>query len=236
MNNQLELLIQNQKLDTQLNRQKDEQRRLPQIIDSAIHKLEETRRSLTIRMSEVDQVNKERKEKEMALQAIEDGISKMRMRTTDLKTNKEYQALLKEIETANTEKGRVEEELLSVMEKLDQIKASIPLQNKAVSEEEQSFHLLKEQTDARSVQLVEQILAVEQTSHQLTQTIEAKLLTEYRHLAATRKGLAVMPLSGNSCSGCHFSLPPQLVSEVKIGEKIMRCSYCHRVLYSPPQE
>lgn len=234
MKEQLALLIQLQELDLQLNQQRGEQKTLPEKLKISEQPLMGARAAVAEAKTTLDQLNKERKEKEQALQAVEEKIVKLKGRLTELKTNKEYQAHLQEIESANAEKGKTEELLLNVMEKGDLLKKEVASKEAALAAQEKIFTSEKAQMEARLKQLSESAQKLELGWNALAEKVEKKLLEEYKRLAASRKGVAVAPLKENICTGCHFSLPPQLIAEVKMGGKILTCTYCHRILYSKP--
>jgi uncharacterized protein len=231
---QLALLVQLQELDLQLDQQKGEQKNLPEKLRISEKPLGEARGAVAEAKTTLDQLNKERKEKEQALQAAEEKIVKLKGRLTELKTNKEYQAHLQEIESANAEKGKIEELLLMVMEKGDLLKKEVVSKEATLASQEKIFSSEKAEMDARLNQLAESAKKLESEWASLAEKVEKKLLEDYKRLAITRKGIAVAPLNGNICTGCHFSLPPQLIAEVKMGGKIHNCTYCHRILYLKP--
>lgn len=234
MKDQLALLVQLQELDLQLNQQKGEQKNLPEKLKISEQPLIGARAAVAEAKTILEALGKERKEKEQALQAAEEKIVKLKGRLTELKTNKEYQAHLQEIESANADKGKTEELLLMVMEKGDLLKKEVASKEAALAAEEKVFSREKSEMDERLTQLGESARKLESEWAALSQQVDKKLLEEYKRLAAGRKGMAVAPLNGNICSGCHFSLPPQLIAEVKKGEKIHNCTYCHRILYAKP--
>ena len=234
MKEQLALLVQLQELDLQLNQQKGEQKNLPEKLKTSERPLVEARAAVAEAKATLDSLNKERKEKEQVLQSAEEKIVKLKGRLTELKTNKEYQAHLQEIESANAEKGKTEELLLMVMEKGDLLKKEVASKEAALASQEKVFHSEKAQMEVQLKTLAESAQKLESEWALLSERADKKLLEEYKRLVVSRKGVAVAPLKGNICTGCHFSLPPQLIAEVKMGTKIHTCTYCHRILYSKP--
>lgn len=230
----LALLMGLQELDRQLNQYHEEEKMLPERLQIAQQPLEQAKETLAKLKSALDQVTKERKEKEQALQSAEEKITKLKGRLTELKTNKEYQTHLHEIESANAEKGKIEEELLVAMDRADAVKKEAAAQEKVVAEEEKKFRAEKEGLENALKSKSESMKGLEQERTALSEKVGKNLLQEYKRLAATKRGLAVVALKGNICSGCHFSLPPQLVAEVRKGEKILACTYCHRILFPAP--
>ncbi|MFQ5779608.1 MAG: zinc ribbon domain-containing protein [Nitrospiria bacterium] len=228
---QIGLLIQLQELDLELNHQKDEQKNFPTKLKMAEQPLLQARAAFTELKATFEQLNKRRKDKELELQVAEEKIPKLKSRLTELKTNKEYHAHLLEIETAKREKEKIEEQLLMVMEEGDLFKKDLASKELILGAEEKKFASERKEMENRIRQISETAKGLEQEWASLAERIEEGLLKEYKRLYSNRKGLAVAPLKGNICSGCHFSLPPQLVAEVKKQEKIITCSYCHRMLY-----
>ncbi|MBI3803935.1 MAG: hypothetical protein HY282_09270 [Nitrospirae bacterium] len=234
MKEQLAILIQLQGLDRQLNQYREEERLLPERLKTAQQPLDGAKETATQSKAALDQLTKERKEKEQALQSAEEKITKLKLRLTDLKTNKEYQTHLHEIEAATQEKGQVEEQILLLMERVDAVKGEVAAQEKVVAEEEKKFRSEKETLEGSVKALSESMMTLERERAVLSEKVEKKLLEEYKRLAQTQKGLAVVALKGNTCTGCHFNLPPQLIAEVRKGEKIHTCTYCRRILYFAP--
>lgn len=230
---QLAILIQLQEFDRQLNQYREEERLLPERLKVAQQPLDRAKEAATRSKTALDQLSKDRKEKEQALQSAEEKITKLKSRLTELKTNKEYQTHLHEIEAATQEKGKVEEQILLLMEQVDAVKGEVSTQEKVVAEEEKKFRTEKETMEQSVKALSESMVNLERERTALCEKVNKKLLDEYQRLAGTQKGLAVVALRGNTCTGCHFNLPPQLVAEVRKGEKIHTCTYCRRILYFP---
>ena len=122
MKEQIALLVKLQAMD--LKRQKDKERLkdFPEKMAIAEKPLLDARSEIETSRKCLETLNKERKEDELALQIIEDKIVKLKLRLTDLKTNKEYHAHLQEIAAARKGKSETEDHLLNVMETIDLLK------------------------------------------------------------------------------------------------------------------
>ncbi|MFY9270057.1 MAG: C4-type zinc ribbon domain-containing protein [Candidatus Manganitrophaceae bacterium] len=234
MKEHLARLVQLQEIDLKLAHYREEERVFPERLRAAQGPLEGAKEALLKSKEAESLLVKERREKEQSLQMAEERITKLKSRLTELKTNKEYQAHLHEIESATAEKGKIEEQLLTIMERIDSLKGESAVIQKMLTQEEEKFRLVKEAMENGLKALSESMKDVEKEGKFLSESVEKGLLGEYKRLAARHKGVSVVPLKGNICTGCHFSLPPQLVAEVKMGEKVTSCSYCHRILYFIP--
>ena len=148
-----------------------------------------------------------------------------------MKTNKEYQAHLFEIELARKKKDFLEEAVLSVLERVEQNEKEIKELEQAYREAEALFQREKEQLESQGNALTQELTELERQHQDIARLMDQKLLARYSKLKTTRKGFAVAQVRNGTCSGCRLQIPPQLVAEVKRGDELLNCSYCHRILY-----
>ena len=231
MKGQLNQLIHLQEIDTQLIQITAKKSDQPRKLEEARRPVQDTQKSLEQTRSKVEGASKKKREKEQDLQAQEGQVEKLKSRQAQIKTNKEYHALLQELESAKEAIGRLEEALLLLMEELDN-------QGKVLTQHEQS--LIEAETAYRSIegelleeakQLDETISKLEAERNEAIGQLDAKLRQKYEQIKQVSKNIVVVPIINGSCGGCHTNLPPQLVAEVKLEAELLSCSYCHRILY-----
>lgn len=231
MKEQLELLIRLQAIDSQLELSKNKKSQHPIQLQKALAPLETARLDLDHARTELEALSASKRDKERDLQIKEDSIPKLKSRQTEIKTNKEFHALLLEIKAAETSKGQLEENLLILMEKLDEEKRKLTFLEKNVSEADFKLKATKKLL-ADEISLFDGAAAeLEKNRVTIVQSVEKILLNKYEKLKSTKNILAVVPIIQGSCTGCHMALPPQLVAEVKMVIEILSCSNCHRILY-----
>lgn len=152
-----------------------------------------------------------------------------------IKTNKEYLALQREMDLAKKRKADIEEQLLTIMEKIE----------KKMSEKERiqkSFESDKVILDEKKERLISQIKELEavldgykgQDEH-LRKSVDASLLSKYDRIKQSKKGLAVVECVDGVCMGCHMHVPPQLFNELVRGDKLIICPTCQRIIYVFPE-
>jgi hypothetical protein len=224
-------LIQLQTLDLRIVEIKEQQRTAPALIEAAEAPLRDAVRLLTELASAVEAQTKERRDRERDLEIHEGQTEKLRARLSELKTNKEYQAHLFEIEMANKRKGEIEEQILLLMERLDKGQQEVRQAQARKTEAEQRAAKEKARLETVSAGLVSELAELEQKRRASVAQLDSKLLARYQKLKAARKDLAVAPLRNGICSGCRLQLPPQLVAEVKRSDELQSCTYCQRILY-----
>lgn len=235
-NDQLRILVQLQEKDFRIAEIVEKQKKLPSIIASIRGKLDKAQQDLAGSSNDFDSATKERKSLESSLKDAETRITKLKEKIPDIKTNKEYHALLKEIESAGHEKSDIEEKILILLEKLDELKAGKTEKENIVKDEEKVFNREKEVIEKDFNQLSEMLKDLEAQKAGIISQMESKLLTEYNRLLIDKKGLAVVTVKNEHCLGCHMRIPPQVFAEIKKNEKISYCLNCKRILYWKPQD
>ena len=231
MHPKLPTLIELQALDLRILEVKEQERKLPTLFQAAESPLQEITLLLQGLTSEFDKSVKERRDRESDLEVHESQVAKLRARLTELKTNKEYQTHLFEIEMANKKKGAIEEQILLLMERIEKFQEEMN-QSKAKAEEaHRSFTGEKERLDAMAVQYKKEMAELEDRRRAVSGALDTALLARYDRIRATRKDVAIAPIRNGICSGCRLQLPPQLVAEVRRSDELQTCSYCHRILY-----
>jgi len=228
---QLEQLIHLQEIDNRLGILKSETTRIPQRVEAVQKLLTDAQNQLVQSHADWEACNQRKREKERDLESCEERLSKARNRQSEIKTNKEYQLHLQEIETLKAEKGLIEEELLTLMEQLDGYKRKENELAQTVKAAEQKFESERQQLEIQTEALKTEKDVVEKEREAVIPTIDPKLLKMYQKIKSLHRELAVVPIRHGTCGGCHMNVPPQRVAEVKARQRILTCSECQRILY-----
>lgn len=179
----------------------------------------------------LDALAKKKKEKEGLLDDVNEKIKKLKARTTDIKTNKEYQALLKEIEAAEKERNEVEDEILILMESVDSANREAREQEAKVRAEEEKRETFKRKLEAEIAEVEKDLGGLRIRREGLVSGIDGELYALYSQLLEAKRGLAIVEAKDEVCRGCNMNIPPQLFVEIKKNEKIFQCPQCNRILY-----
>jgi len=207
-------------------------------VETLHHKLKEPKASLKDAKSsyekiksKYDDLNKKKKAKELELEDIQDKIDKMKSRSGEIKTNKEYDAHLKEIETFEGNKDKVEEEMLYIMEDMDSMKDGLKDEEVKIKEAEEEVKkhekILKDEED----KLKAEIESHKRERKEISGRIDEETYTQYMSTLKKLGGLAVVPADKEVCLGCNTNIPPQLYNDIKKNDKVIKCYYCKRFLY-----
>ncbi len=234
MNSQLQFLIELQQYDLRIFEILDHKKKHPELISAAQMPLLEVSKQLQGLQETGEVLIKQRRDSEQELSLQEEHIQKIRGRLNDLKTNKEYQAHLFEIELARKKKDTIEEAVLEVLEQVEKNENEQKELQARIGEVERDFVQAKEKLESESMALEQELSTLERQHRKLTEQVDQRLLARYMKLKSLRKGFAIAQVKGGACSGCRLQLPPQLVADVKRADELLNCSYCHRILYWEP--
>lgn len=231
MKDQLELLWELQKIDLGLKHINEERERYPRKIKKLDEKISIERERLQAEKEKVDLLEKERREKERHLGDSQEKIKKAEGRMFEVKTNKEYQALLTEIEAIKGASGREEEEILQVLEEIDELKKDLSKREKEVATLLEKIEAEKKMIEEKMAQ--DEIFWKEQMERRevLSKQIESKLYKLYHTLREKRQGVGVVNVKQETCQGCFVHIPPQMFIQVQRNNEIIRCPNCNRILY-----
>ncbi|MDP4227186.1 MAG: C4-type zinc ribbon domain-containing protein [Bacteroidota bacterium] len=158
-------------------------------------------------------------------------IKKYTEQQKNVKNNREYDSLSKELEFQNLEielsEKRIKEFTQQVKDKKELIKQS----NKTVEERRSDLQTKKSELNSivNDTQKEEKLL--QKKSEEIAKVIEPRLLNAYRRIRANaQNGLAVVTVQRDACGGCFNKIPPQRQLDIKSRKKIIVCEYCGRIL------
>ena len=174
----------------------------------------------------------QQRETEVDIEQRQTQIKKYDQQLFLIKKNEEYQALVHEMDMIKKQVAIKEEHVITLMVDLDDAKARLDEDRKRIDSERKDIERRCVQIDAELAEAVREREALERERDALAAEVDAELLGRYARIRKSKKtGPAVVPLNGESCSGCFMHVPPQMVNEILAGEKIHSCNHCGRLLY-----
>jgi predicted nucleic acid-binding Zn-ribbon protein len=232
VDSQLQTLIDLQGLDGRIAALETEAARLPKQIEAIQAALAEAKKTAETIRAKVDATKKDLRGREKDLEVTAGKRSKAEARLYEVKTNKEYSAALLEIEEIKQEKGKTEEEILSLMEMQEKLGVEVrEAEARFKSREEQARQ--DEAVVRKKLAVVQQdldVLRAERDSR--ARELPKGLLGDYDRILKARGGVAVANVSSAAvCGGCRVTIRPQAIQELRVATELMRCESCGRFLY-----
>jgi len=227
----LEQLLVIQDRDRRLAQLKAEHARIPVETAAVEKRVQEEAAKLDSARQELKRIETERKKLEIDAEAKRAQIFKYRTQLSQIKSNTEYQALLKEIAKAEQEIREVEDAELEFMEKIEQLQPGLRQEQAELKEITAKAEAEKADLKKRLSIIADELTAVRAEREKLAVAAEPDALARYERLMRSKGDVAIVPVQHGNCGGCHLHLPPQLIHNAKNGSELTGCDYCGRILY-----
>lgn len=228
---QIKKLVDLQTFDVEIFNLKRELEEKPAYLKEAQEKFETKKANLKVITENLKNVQVQRNAGEVELKAKEDDIAKANSQLSLLKTNKEYQAKLSEIEHLKADKSIIEERILLSYDEYDRMSKQAEKEKGLLAEEEKKYLAEKKEIDDSIKVLQERLADLQNKRGQLTPGVDKKLLARYERILANKEGVAIVPIKRDSCGGCYMNVPAQVVNQIKMHDQLVSCEMCTRILY-----
>lgn len=224
------MLRQLQEVDTQIYRLRREKDDMPREIDALKTAFEAKKASLAAAEKLSLDAQKEKKEREIEFASREEAAKKLQGQLYQLKTNKEYNTMLQQIQDAKADASLIEDKILESMDKIDAAKNAVDAEKLKLQAEEQVFNAEKARIDARAREMDEKIAQLDNQRKHLLPGIDSKILADYDRILKSREGLAIVGVKDNMCGGCNLKVPAQIINLISKYELVQKCEACNRIL------
>ena len=228
---QLQQLVLIQKLDDEIVEHRKQLADIPVQIDSELEELTDKKKILSIAKEEIDALQKNRKAIESEVQGENDHMAKAKTKLPAVKTNKEYTAILSEVDAIKKKVEGLEDKELEIMEVLEEKQKGLPAIEKKCKEEDAHFQEYKTKKADELDRVTKEMNPLLAKRETVKSQIDKVIFQRYEKVAKSRGGTAVVSLQENICQGCFQQILPQMVINVKVGESIHQCSSCLCFLY-----
>jgi predicted nucleic acid-binding Zn-ribbon protein len=182
-------------------------------------------------ISEIEVLDKQIADKVLAIKESQGLIKRYEEQQNNVRNNREYDALTKEVEFQNLEIQLAEKRIREFTAQLTMSKEEIENAQHELSDRRNDMEAKRsELTDiVAETELEEKEL--NNKSEQQQRLIEERLLIAYKRIRKNaRNGLAVVPVERDACGGCFSYIPPQRQLDIKLHKKIIVCEFCGRIL------
>ena len=181
----------------------------------------------------LDELQSDRRRLEGDLQAVETKIQKYQAQLAEIKTNKEYQVILKEIEACRAGRAALDEKILLEMEEGDGRSEEFRVLEGRLKEKENETRQGKKRLDDQAAALRKRREELDAERVALSDSIPREYLAPFTKVANQRRGLALVAVRDELCGGCHVRVMPKLIQQVRRASGLIACDSCKRFLYVP---
>lgn len=232
MQTRLKILYQLQLIDDQLDELEELRGDLPNTVNALKSQINELRDGIKNKEKEKQESLERRQLNEGEIEKLKESQKKFKAQLYQVRNNKEYDALTKEIDHTEETIKRLEAENDALADKSKTLSAEIEEILPKVEELEKE--LKEKESDLKDI-----IKANEKEENKLLEErkkVEAQVkkpdLAIYTRIRKAKKGRAVVTIKRSACSGCHNIIPSQRQLEIRRNDRIFTCEYCGRILVS----
>lgn len=230
MTNTSELLLKLQGLDYQLGELERSKDYLPDMIASLDAEIKSARASLAELHDNMEATRLEHKRLELRVKDRNVELEKLKTQMTQIKTNKEYDALSREIDNTKNDITASEDRILEMLESIEQLGKDIEAKTAEVEETERANGEQLASIKLEMDSVGDKIKIKHGERQNILVRLEKPLIAVYERVRRGKGAGAVVAVRHGACSGCFKTHPPQLIQEIRKGERIVTCDSCGRIL------
>jgi len=234
---QIDTLVKVQQIEIEAAKLKAYLAAVPARLSSLEQQLEEFIHSVEDDEAAIEEFNKRYRAFESDVQLNLAKIKKSQEKLRSVKTNKEYQSSLKEIDDINTANSKLEDEMLAFLEKIETAEAALKDRrqhyNAIVDDANQEKQEIERDAQQREATLVE----LKAKHAAIAAGVDSGLLDIFSRVKTKQLDeVAIVAVRDAVCQGCNMNIPPQVYNELQRCDSLKYCPHCHRIIYWQNQE
>jgi predicted nucleic acid-binding Zn-ribbon protein len=237
MQEKIVALYELQKIDSQI----DEINKIKGELPLEVQDLEDEIAGLNTRISnieaEVEEINSLSKQRSREKDQAQMLIAKYKEQQNNVRNNREFDAITKEIEYQELEIELADKRLKEYSAGIKIKKSALADAQAVVAERTIDLNAKKSELEGIEAETADQVASLEKRAASAKTKIDERLLTAYNRIRRNvHNGLAVVTVNRDACGGCYNRIPPQRQADIRLGKKLIVCEYCGRILVGGNEE
>lgn len=216
----------------------DEKRALRGELPLEVQDLEDEIAGLTTRMekikTDIDEFKKAIAQKKADITSAESSVERYKKQLDEVKNNREYDTLTKEIEFQSLEIELCNKKIKEALIKVEEKNADLAEADELIKDRTAALKEKKEELDEIMQETRDEEEKLKNKASELEGTIEPRLLSSFKRIRKnSRNGLGIVYVQRDACGGCFNKIPPQRQLDIKMHKKVIVCEYCGRIMIDP---
>jgi len=229
---QIVTLVKLQKIDTEAQKLESLLKKIPLRIGTLDERLEKFMRTVEEDENLISELNKKYRTYESDVQLNLGMIQKSQEKLRSVKTNKEYQSSLKEIEDIKSKNSKIEDEMLEFLERIESVERDLNERRDAYSKIVDETNREKISIEKDGDQSKQKLVGLASDRNAVTDLLDSTILDIfYRVKAKQPDSVAIAEVKDAVCQGCNLNIPPQLYIELQHRNSLKNCPSCERIIY-----
>ena len=181
--------------------------------------------------AEIEELNSLTRQRKREVDQAKIMIGNYKEQQNNVRNNREYDAITKEIEYQELEIELAEKRLKEYSAQIKTKKAIADETNALVEERTIDYNAKKSELDSIEAETAQQVAELMAKAEKAKSPIVERLRSAYNRIRSNvRNGLAVVTVTRDACGGCFNRIPPQRQADIRLGKKLIVCEYCGRIL------
>jgi predicted nucleic acid-binding Zn-ribbon protein len=228
----IETLRKLQGIDVEIAKLRAELDRWPAIVAEKSKDVEAAIGAVEAKAAEIKALRVEADGQELKLKSGEAEVGKVKGNLLKVKTNREYEAILKEIEGIKAENSQIEEKIIGLLDRIQALEADLRELKAEQKRAEGEVADHEKQARAECVEIEAEIGVLDGRRSECAKGVTPEVLEQYERIRLGRSGLAVVPVVDNVCQGCFMSLTAQEINTLLLSrDSLIQCRNCQRILF-----
>jgi predicted nucleic acid-binding Zn-ribbon protein len=231
MKQKLQCLLEFQGAELEIEKRQGILDAIPEKIETLVSRKNQLESEFEKEKAAIDALKKRYREMESKVQDNTNLIKKSDEKLTAVKTNKEYQAILKEIDDFKEKNSGIEDEMITCLEDMDNAETQIAEKNEVLkqilAQLSAEIESLKKEAEEEKSRLEE----AQRLRGTRFRDVDAAMMADYERIKKIVINRPVVAVSRSVCQGCHLNIPPQMFIELQRGGQLNFCPHCDRIIY-----
>jgi len=228
---EIETLVELQRIENRVWEVRSDLTSMDEKVEALDERLKNARKKVSEKTESLAEIRKVYESYDSDLKANQSVIEKNREKMRLVKSNKEYQALLKGIDELKEANGRIEDRVLEYLEQIEAAEKELEGETSELTRLETEVSEQKEHISQEYESGKRKITKLDSEKQGVTTSLSPRLLSKFDQVKEQRNGLGVVPVTGGVCNGCNITIPPQLYNELHRNEELKSCPNCQRIIY-----
>lgn len=224
-------LIEVQRLDNLIADAEEKLSGVPEYLEKAKQELDEAQVEFDTFKEKYDKDRSAKNEVETSYEENKTQLEKAQKKLPEVKNNKEYEAVLKEMDVLKKNVNDAEEKILELSEAVDKYQSEDESITKKLEDAKAAYEAGLKQRDEENSDLTTELADNKEKREEAVKSVKKSLLAKYDRVRNARNNLAVVRVEDETCTGCYIKVPPQLYVEVVKDKELLQCPNCQRFLY-----
>jgi predicted nucleic acid-binding Zn-ribbon protein len=231
VNPDLQNLITLQDLELKIAALQKQSSDIPNKIQNLEDQLQRVKTEYEEKVAHAKELSNQRRTLEGEVDLLNSKLSRLKEQLMAVKTNKEYTAMLHEIQAAEKNIRREEDRILEIMEETEGKEKDLKEEERSMLKRSAEIQENIRKTNESAPVMESELVKLKEEKDLIESRIESDLLSRYRRIARAQKGIALAEAKDELCSACHVRIRPQMYAELIRTESIYFCDSCSRILF-----